>query len=55
MLIASMPQKVPGKDGDYSMDHTSIVYLMDKDGHFVSAFNLNRPAKVAAAELEKYL
>ncbi|HEY1736871.1 MAG TPA: SCO family protein [Methylovirgula sp.] len=47
--------KVPGQGGDYSMDHTSIIYLMDKDGRFVSAFNLDRPAKVAAAELAKYL
>lgn len=48
-------KKVPGKDGDYTMDHTAIVYLMDKEGHFVSALNLDRPAKVAAAELEQYL
>jgi protein SCO1/2 len=47
--------KVPTQGGDYSMDHTSIIYLMDKDSQFVSAFNLDRPAKVAAAELEKYL
>ena len=48
-------KKAPGPNGDYAMDHTSIIYLMDKDGHFVSAFNLNRPPKVAAAELEGYL
>jgi protein SCO1/2 len=48
-------KKVPGKNGDYTMDHTAIVYLMDKDGRFVSALDLDRPAKVAAAELEKYL
>ena len=48
-------QKVPGKDGDYAMDHTSIIYLMDRDGHFVSTFDLGRPPKTAAAELRKYL
>jgi protein SCO1/2 len=48
-------KKVPAKNGDYTMDHTAIVYLMDKDGRFVSALNLDQPAKVAAAELEKYL
>lgn len=47
--------KVPGQGGDYAMDHTSIIYLMDKEGHFVSAFNLDRAPKAAAAELEKYL
>ncbi len=48
-------KKVPGKNGDYAMDHTAIVYLMDKEGRFVSALNLDQPAKVAADELEKYL
>ena len=38
------------KDGDYTMDHTAIVYLMDKDGRFVSPFNLKRKPEVAAAE-----
>ena len=27
-----MPRKVPLKDGDYTMDHTALVYLMDRDG-----------------------
>ncbi|SFK66944.1 protein SCO1/2 [Methylocapsa palsarum] len=48
-------KKVPGENGDYTMDHTGIVYLMDKSGRFVSAFNLARPPKQAAKELEKYL
>lgn len=48
-------KKVDGKGSDYTMDHTAIVYLMDKEGHFVSALNLDRPAKVAADEVEKYL
>jgi protein SCO1 len=42
-------------DGDYSMDHSSIVYLMDKNGAFVGAFKLERPPKDAAKDLEKYL
>src|SRR6266496_1345663 len=29
-------KKVPLKDGDYTMDHTAIVYLMDKNGQFVA-------------------
>ena len=32
-------------DGDYSMDHSSIVYLMDKTGAFLEAFNVERPTK----------
>ena len=42
-------------DGDYSMDHSSIVYLMDKNGAFVEAFNVERSPDEAAKELEKYL
>jgi protein SCO1 len=45
---------VPDKDGTYTMDHTAITYLMDKDGKFVSAFNLDRPAQQSAAELKSY-
>ena len=28
-------RKVPLKDGDYTMDHTALIYLMDRDGKFV--------------------
>jgi protein SCO1/2 len=48
-------RKVPLKDGGYTMDHLVLVYLMDKDGRFVSRFNLNRPIDASAAELRKYL
>jgi protein SCO1/2 len=49
-------KKVPtGKDGDYSMDHSAIVYLMDKDGHFVAPFRLDRKPQASAAELRNYL
>jgi len=48
-------KKAPGKDGDYAMDHSSVVYLMDKKGRFVEAFNLERSAAESAKELESYL
>jgi protein SCO1/2 len=48
-------KKVPLKDGDYTMDHTALVYLMDRDGHFVSPFNLKRTPEEAAADLKHYL
>ena len=48
-------KKVPLDGGEYTMDHTAIVYLMDKDGRFVSPFNLTRTPDVAAAELRMYL
>jgi protein SCO1 len=47
-------KKVPLDEG-YTMDHTAIVYLMDKDGRFVSPFNLKRTTEAAAADLRHYL
>src|ERR1700716_1618114 len=44
-------KKVPLKDGDYTMDHTALTYLMDRDGKFVAPFNLNRKPDEAAADL----
>ena len=43
-------KKVPLKDGDYTMDHSTLVYLMDKRGRFVGSLNLDRPPAEAAKE-----
>lgn len=48
-------RKVPLKDGDYTMDHTALVYLMDKNGGFVGAFNIERPPAEAAQEWLRHL
>jgi protein SCO1 len=48
-------KKVPLNNGDYTMDHTALVYLMDKDGRFVTPFNLKRTPEDAAADLRRYL
>lgn len=48
-------KKIPLDNGDYTMDHTAIVYLMDKDGHFVAPFNTKRTSEAEAAELRRYL
>ncbi|MCC6889521.1 MAG: SCO family protein [Hyphomicrobiales bacterium] len=48
-------RRVPLTEGGYTMDHMAIVYLMGKDGRFVTRFHLNRPVEQAAAELRKYL
>jgi protein SCO1 len=47
-------KKVPLDNGDYTMDHTALVYLMDKDGHFVAPFNVNRTPEAEAADLRRY-
>ena len=48
-------KKVPLDGGDYTMDHTALVYLMDKNGQFVAPFDLKRTADAAAADLRRYL
>jgi protein SCO1/2 len=47
-------KKVPLPDGDYTMDHTALVYLMNKDGQFVAPFDLKRTADASAADLRRY-
>jgi len=48
-------KKVPTEGGDYTMDHTALVYLMDKQGRFVAPFSLKRRPEDAAAYLRGYL
>ena len=48
-------KKIPLKDGDYTMDHTALIYLMDRDGRFVAPFNLKQTPEAAAADLKRYL
>ena len=37
------------------MDHTTLTYLMDRDGKFVTPFNLKRTPEEAATDLRRYL
>jgi protein SCO1/2 len=50
-------KKVPNADlpGDYSIDHTSIFYLMDPNGEFVTHFSPTTPVEEMAAKLDKAL
>lgn len=49
-------QKVAGeKAGEYTVDHTGAVYLMDKRGKFVTVLDLQKPPREAARELQSYL
>lgn len=51
----SFARKVPTKDDDYTMEHTTAVYLMDRKGQFVKAFQVNREPEEAAKEWLSYL
>lgn len=48
-------KKVPTGTDDYSMDHTAVIYLMDKAGRFVAALNLDQAPQAAAAEVKRDL
>jgi protein SCO1 len=48
-------KKIPLQDGDYTMDHTALIYLMDRQGKFVRPFDLKRDPEEAAADLRRYL
>ena len=48
-------RKVPTDGGGYTMDHTALVYLMDKGGRFVAPFNIKRAPEAAAADLRRYM
>jgi protein SCO1/2 len=49
-------QKVPSKDGSpYLMDHSSIVYVLDSRGRFVTHFTHEAKAEQIAAALKKLL
>ena len=47
-------KKIPTDGGEYTMDHTAIIYLMDKQGRFVAPFNIKRRPEDAAADLRRY-
>ncbi|HEX3501474.1 MAG TPA: SCO family protein [Stellaceae bacterium] len=48
-------QPVKQGDGEYLMDHSSIVYLMDRDGHYLAHFGGNLTAEQMAATIAKHL
>ena len=48
-------QKDPNVTGGYLMDHTSIIYLMGRDGRYLSHFTHATSPEAMAAEIEKSL
>jgi hypothetical protein len=47
-------KKAALEGGGYTMDHSALVYLMDKEGRFVAPFNVKRTPEAAATDLRKY-
>ncbi len=48
-------KKQPQENGEYSLDHSAIIYLMDKQGRFVTALNLQSPPETVAKEIQRYM
>ena len=48
-------RKVAGdKPNNYTMDHSSVIYLMARDGRYVGHFNTDISADALAQDLKKY-
>ena len=49
------PHRTGEGGGDYTVDHSSILYLMDPDGRFVAPIRADESAEAMAADLAKQL
>lgn len=48
-------RKVPLEDGDYTMDHTAAIYLLDGDQDFVGTISYQEPEDTALPKIRKLL
>jgi cytochrome oxidase Cu insertion factor (SCO1/SenC/PrrC family) len=48
-------EKRPLPGGGYSVDHSSVIYLLDRDGKFVKAYDDAAKSQAIADDLEKQL
>ena len=48
-------KKVPLEDGEYTMDHTATVAMMNSKGQYVDAMHFQAPSKVTRAKLRRLL
>jgi protein SCO1 len=47
--------KHPTKDGDYSMDHSAVIYLMDREGKLAGTLTYDEKQEAAVAKLKRLL
>ena len=47
--------KVPLGNGDYTVDHTAAIYLMDARGKFVTTIDYHENDKVALEKLRRLI
>jgi protein SCO1/2 len=48
-------KKTDGGPAEYTVDHSAFVYLMDREGNFLSHFMFNASAETVASAIKKYL
>lgn len=48
-------EKVPGSDGDYTMNHTASVFLVDAGGNFAGTIAYQEDSATAVGKLRKLL
>lgn len=48
-------RKVPTSAGNYTMDHTAIVYLMDAKGELVSSLDRHEPEEARSAKVRRLI
>ncbi len=48
-------RKVPIEGGDYTVDHTATVFLMDREGRFVSTIDYHEEPDVALQKMRRLL
>ena len=45
--------QVPTEGGDYTLNHTSSVFLFDAEGHFVSTIDYHEPREFAVPKIQR--
>jgi protein SCO1/2 len=48
-------EKVPGKNGEYTMNHTAAVYLLDSQGRFVGTLSYQEELPKVVAKIEELI
>jgi len=53
--FAAYARKVPMEGGEYTMDHTAGVYVMDANGKFASMLDMHEPRETKLQKLRRII
>lgn len=51
--FAAYARKVPLEGGEYTMDHTAGVYMMDAESQFVGTLDMHEPREIRLQKLRR--